>query len=62
MRVDDIRLKRNLKLCNISDIYIFTIISLCIDLSWFIFPLEMVLSNLTLLRAATFKYPIIELK
>ena len=60
LRVDDIRLRRNLKLCNISDKYIFSIISLCIDLVYF--PLEMVLSNLTLLRAATFKSPFIELK
>jgi len=33
-RVDEIRLEKNLKIIK----YIFTIIAMCIDLSWFIFP------------------------
>lgn len=43
---------------------IFTIISLCIDLSWLIFSQTFFcfLSNLTLLRAATLKNSIVELK
>ena len=53
--------KRNLKICNISNKYIFTVISFCTDLSWLILPQKFPIDSDTL-TSATFKNPIVVLK